>query len=121
MENKFVGGKVMANSIRKELENLYVENNILQQINCSKEENGKYNQMLKEGGELPEGVFEYNESAQTGIFYTVADQGLTHEERLEYIALKQLQVNKTIKNCVLFFTVLTIISIIVAFIGLRNI
>lgn len=39
-----------------------------------------------------------------------------YEDKLEYILLKQHQQLKTVKNCLVFFAALTIISIVLAFI-----
>lgn len=53
-------------------------------------------------------------------FYSVNVPELSNEEKLDYILLKKLQTLKTIKNCVMFFTVLTVISLIFSlFISLK--
>lgn len=48
-------------------------------------------------------------------FYTVKDSGLTEDERRLYMELKKLEYIKTIKNCVLFFTVTAVIGLIATF------
>lgn len=89
----------------------------LQKIDCSKEENREYSNILKNGGSLPEGVCQYKDSI-TGEplheFYTVYDSGLSDSEKQEYIQYQSLLHLKTIKNCVVFFTVLTVISLVAA-------
>lgn len=95
------------------------EFNLLQKIPCSKEENKKYAQILKDGEALPKGVFEYSYgdgTTSTTEFYTIYKTDLNQEEIDEYLKFKQLKFIKTIKNCVVFFTVLTVLSIIAGFI-----
>ena len=102
--------------LRKELEMLKYENDLLQKIPCTKQENKAYEQLLKSGGKLPEGVhILYGEIEGAKEFYTVYETDLTEAEIREYLAFKQLGYLKTIKNCVVFFTVLTVIGMVAAF------
>ena len=105
-------------SIEEDLILLRSEVLLHQKIDCSKEDNKRYNQMKKDGQPLPEGVYEYHTDGGTeaGEFYTVYIPEITKEDRLEYILLKQHQQLKTMKNCLVFFATLTIISIVLAFI-----
>ena len=50
-------------------------------------------------------------------FYRLVKQELSDEEWKEYIALKQYMDIHTIKKCVVFFTVLAIISLILGIIA----
>jgi len=119
-----IGDKNMAKNIfdlKRELRQLRYENDFLQMIDCSKEDCKKYQQMLKNGEKLPEGVFQYTsqELGETNSFYTIYETDLTEEEKSEYILLRQnLMFNdiRTIKNCVLFFTILAVISLVLGFI-----
>ncbi len=99
------------------LNDLYFDALFLQKVDCSREDNKKYNQMLKNGEALPNGVFEYKNEGNEGwgIFYTIYKPDLTHEEKLEYILFKQTGMIRTIKNCVIFFTVITILSMFINF------
>ena len=101
--------------LRNELQQLRFDMNFLQKIDCSKEESKTYKKKLKNGESLPDGVYQYRDST-TGefidSFYTVWDPELTDAEKQEYIQYQKLLHIKTIKNCVLFFTVLTIISLV---------
>ncbi len=101
--------------LRNELQQLRFDMNFLQKIDCTKEENKTYKQMLKNGESLPVGVYQHRDST-TGdyfdSFYTVWDPELTDAEKQEYIQYQELLHIKTIKNCALFFTVLTIISLV---------
>lgn len=105
-------------NLRDKLRSHKFEFDLLQKIPCTKEENKEYQKILKNGDTLPEGVYTYEddngETSQTD-FYTVYESDLTEAEIREYLTYKQLSMVKTIKNCVLFFTVLTIVSMIAYF------
>ena len=87
---------------------------LIQKIPCTKEENKAYTQLLKTGKPLPENVRQYDYS--TGMdyeeFYTLYIPDLTDSEIAEYLTYKKLSLLNTIKNCVLFFTILTIIGLV---------
>jgi len=104
--------------LKKELNSLQYEIELMQKIDCSKEDNKKYRELSKQGLPLPEGVYAYKTETGEDMYqyYTIhIATELSKEERIEYIMLKQFQNIKTIKNCVLFFTILTAISLIVGF------
>lgn len=103
--------------LKKELRDFYLESLLLQKIDCSNEENKKYSQMKKNNEPLPSGVYEYE---MENIFYTEYKPDLTQEEKLEYIAFKQLKMINTIKNCTVFFTVLTVVSLLITFFVLMS-
>lgn len=97
----------------KELHSYKFEFDLLQRIPCSKQENEEYRKLLSVGGTLPEGVFSYvfDNGQNTGEFYTIYEPDLTEAEIAEYLTYKKLGLLKTIKNCIVFFTVLTVIGI----------
>ena len=104
--------------IRKELKEFRFQFDLLQKIPCTKQENKEYRQLLKNGESLPEGVFAYEyefEDPFVTEFYTVYEPELTEAEIREYLTYQKLSMIKTIQNCVLFLTVLTVISLIVSF------
>lgn len=104
--------------LKKELTSLQYKVQLIQKIDCSKEDNKKYRELSKQGLPLPEGVYAYKTDMGEDMYqyYTIyIPTELSKEERIEYIMLKQVQTIETIKNCVLFFTALTVISLIVAF------
>ena len=105
----------MKMDMRKELENMQFDIGLLQKIDCSKEDNKKYKKMLKNGESLPEGVFQYM-TEDTGYpldtFYTVYKPDLTDAEKQEYILHKQYLDIRTIRRCIVFFTALTVISLL---------
>lgn len=100
-------------NLRNELREYKFDFDLLQKIPCSKEENQSYAKLIKDGQPLPNGVYRYKDGdgKETDSFYTVYESDLTPEETAQFLTLKKLRMLKTIKNCVVFFTVLTVISI----------
>ncbi len=90
------------------------EFNLLQKIPCSKQENKEYQKLQKEGGVLPDGVYAYNYYGEFPEFYTIYKQDLTESEVAEYLTFEKLKLIRTIKKCVMFFTIIAIIAIISA-------
>lgn len=110
-------------NLRDELRSYKFEFDLLQKIPCSKQENKDYQNLLKNGGVLPEGVYAYvydDGETSTTEFYTIYETDLTESEISEYLTYKKLSLIKTIKNCIMFFTVLTIIGMIAYFFILMN-
>ena len=101
-------------NLRDELRSYKFEFDLLQKIPCSKEDNKAYKKLLKEGGQLPDGVYayKYESGTSTEEFYTIYETDLTEQEITEYLTYIKLSLLRTIKNCVMFFTVLTIIGMI---------
>ena len=102
-----------AKNLRETLQELRFGVDFTQKISCSSEDNQKYLQMIKDGLSLPDGVYQYKEEQGNVYqqFYTLYETDLTPEEKLEYIQLKKLSHVKTIKNCIVFFTVLAAIGL----------
>ena len=108
--------------IRDEIRYAKLGIGLLQEMPCTKEDNKKYRDMVKRGEALPEGIFQYETSDGFVLdeFYSIYDPQLTDKAQQEYIALMQYKEIKTIRRCVVFFTVLTVISLILLFIvGIR--
>jgi hypothetical protein len=108
-------------NLRDELRQLQFENYLLQKIDCSRSDSKKYVQMIKNGEKLPDGVFQYKSDTGEKLysFYTIYESDLTESEKLEYFMLKQNMSTdniRTIKNCVVFFTVITVITLVLSFI-----
>ena len=104
--------------IKQKLRSYKFEFDLLQKIPCSQEENKAYLDLLKAGQPLPEGVFryEYQSGIESDEFYTVYEPELTADEIAEYLTYRKLHMLRTIKNCVVFFVVLTIVSMVLGFI-----
>ena len=78
--------------------------------------------MIKDGEPLPDGIFQYKDQTGTPVdsFYTIYKADLDEKERLEYFILKQSLNIRTIKNCVVFFTVLAVIFLLLLLLPLLN-
>ena len=100
--------------LRKELEEYRSDLGLLQTRYCTEEENEHYRMVLRDYGVLPNDVFIYNDGSDSSMarFYTISYTDLTKEEIAEYLTYKQLSCLHTIKKCVVFFTVLAIISMV---------
>ena len=99
--------------LTKELVQLKYNLGILQGFDCSEDETEKYRKLLSQGMPLPDGILRRNpdSSDEFAMFYTVKETTLSKEELSKYLQYKQLCTLITIKKCVVFFTVLTIISL----------
>ncbi len=104
-------------NLRNKLRSHKFEFDLLQKIPCSKQENKEYQFLLENGRKLPEGVYPYDYGTE---FYTIYEPDLTESEIREYLTYKQLSLIRTIKNCAVFFTVLTIIGMITYFLIMVN-
>jgi hypothetical protein len=104
-------------NMKEIMRSMYFDNNFLQKIECSNEQNKEYLNILKNGGSLPEGTFRYKfeDGSESNRFYTVYDAGLTDAEKLEYINLKQLEALKSIKWCIISFAILTLLLLYLGF------
>ena len=98
--------------IRADIHRAKLDANLLQKIPLSAEENKDLLKLIKEGQELPEGVFRSVDfdGMELDTFYVLYDPQLTERETREYIELLQYEELKTIRKCVVFFTVLAAIS-----------
>ena len=101
--------------IRKEIRYAKLDIELLQRLPYTDEDNKKYMNLIQRGEVLPEGIFRYEASDGTALneFYSIYDPQLTEKEQQEYIALMQYQELKTIRKCVVFFTVLAIVSLVI--------
>ncbi len=99
--------------MKKELRRLKLKHDLVSKIECTSAENEEFAAIAKEGKALPCDVFEYvnSEDKGTGEFYKISENGLTPEEKEEYIRLKQCRDINIIKNCTVFFTVLAALGL----------
>lgn len=109
------------NLIWNEMDNLLSEKNfiknLVRKLDCTKEEEKIYSENIKNNQPLPEGI--YYESAAAGNqfngrFYRISKPQISEEDLKLYFSLKQLSGINTIKKCILFFTILTIISLMIS-------
>ncbi len=101
-------------NLKEELDSYRIDFNIWEKIPCTKQESQKYKKILAEGGTLPKWIYreEYEEGLSTEEFFNIHKSNLSEEEIKEYLMYKKLSMIRTIKNCVVFFTVLTVIGLI---------
>ncbi|MBR5140313.1 MAG: hypothetical protein IKV16_04580 [Clostridia bacterium] len=99
-------------NIKRELEEYRVEYGFIKEEYCTYEENQKYEEILKNGGTLPEGVKPtcYEDGTRSGMYYTVHEEKLTDAERLEYLSYKKLSILKSIRSLVIGILLIAIVS-----------
>ena len=100
--------------VKQELFDKQVEYGFFEIVDCSEQENAEYAHMKNNGNALPENVRQYKD-AQTDMyvdkFYYLKDSKLSDAERQEYLKYIGLDRLNTIKNCLLFFVILTLVSL----------
>ena len=107
--------KKQKKDLRAAIQTYRYEFDLLQNVACTKEENAEFEKLVKAGEELPEDVRAYKDDdgvVSDKVFYRVCTDDLSEDERNEYLTLTRLSLLKTIKNCVMFFTILTIIGLV---------
>lgn len=99
--------------IKRELDRYRLKYDLYEKASCSQKESQEYKDLLKQGKRLPEDVRTNDDwrNVNDSEFYRLVRPELTQEEITEYLMYKKLDMLKTIKNCVVFFTVLMIIGI----------
>ena len=109
--------------IREKLTEYKLEFGMLEKKPCTKQENEVYLNLLKNGGVLPAGVSRYEnaDGQKTDEFYTIDASDLTETEIQEYLTYQKLKYIKTIKNCAVFFTALTIVGLVCSLLLMLNI
>ena len=95
---------------RAKIKDYKLDLGLLEVLPCTEQENSEYTKMRENGDPLPQGVREY--SNPPNEFYKIYDPELSKEELAEFLTYKQLSLLNTIKKCVVFFTILTIISLV---------
>lgn len=106
-----------------ELSAFYDEMGFTVRVSCTAEENAAYAAQLKATGSLPAGVYQYRDAYSNepvDQFYTVHQSSLTDAEKQAYITCCNFKNVYTIKKCVVFFTVLTVIQLIAALISVLS-
>lgn len=101
--------------LRSELFRMRVEFDLIQQVYCSKDEETQIKQLIKSKQPLPDGIH----TDKDGTHYKFVNSDLSKEDMDELLLYRQLKYLQTIKNCMLFFVVLTIIPIILALVLLN--
>ncbi|MBQ4323136.1 MAG: hypothetical protein IJC19_04275 [Clostridia bacterium] len=92
---------------------LKYDEGLCKEIDCTEEENHIFLEMLHKKEKLPIDIIRRTDTngAALNKFFRVVPMEITHEEIQEYYALKQSKNLNIIKNCVVFFTILAVISL----------
>ena len=112
-------------SVKLQIEEYRLKYDLYEQILCTPKENKLFNELSKQGEKLPDDVYpldpdwrKVNNSDSTE-FCRLIRPDLTQNDIMEYLMYKKLNMLKTIKNCIVFFTVLMIIGIILFVLALN--
>ena len=103
------------NDLKEQLTQYRIDSGLIQRIQCSKEDRKAYKKLLKSGGKLPDGVFQSDEDPE--MFYIIYKADLSKDEWNEYLSYRKIQLLKIIKDCAVFFVILTVIAMVFAFIS----
>ncbi|MBQ9946745.1 MAG: hypothetical protein IJO91_00010 [Oscillospiraceae bacterium] len=90
---------------------------------CSDEERNEYKKIYDENGILPNGIVADVEDGYVSFYKINNDKNISEEDKEKYVKYHQAvnldKITKdihTIKNCVVFFTVLSVIGLVAGFI-----
>jgi len=97
--------------LREELIQAQVTLGLSQMLPCNAEENRQFDKMRKEKLPLPTDVLQSSDG-----YYRLKDTDLSEQEVNQLLQCRQVIFLKTIKNCAVFFVVLTVIGLIVSFV-----
>ena len=99
-------------NLKDELSYTRIMNNIIQKNYCTKEEQKEFSELKKQNKELPQDVKHNGES-----FFRYSEVELEKDELNELLTYKKLGYLRTIKNCSVFFVIVTVINILLAMIS----
>ena len=97
-------------NLKKEIEFYKFEFNLLQKVYCDTQESKKLSELTKTNQKLPDDIKMGN---MDDSFYRIHESDLSPEETKEYLQFQALACLKTIKNILLFFAILTVLSIFI--------
>jgi hypothetical protein len=109
--------------IKEVLDEYRLKYELYDHIECTKEENEEYKSLSEQGKSLPEDIYPIDsywtllKSGANSEFLRLLRHDLTEAEIMELLMYKKLDMLRTIRNCVVFFTALTVISLILFFLG----
>jgi hypothetical protein len=101
--------------LHDELRQMKCELDLVQRVYCSKEEEKRYRRMAKEKQPLPDDV----RSDESGYFRYV-ETDLSGEELDKLLLYRQISYLRTTKNCMLFFMVLAVISLVISLVAVAR-
>lgn len=100
---------------KRKLHDMKEKYGLLEKIYCDEEERRKLHAMQQERKQLPSDINVDDENPF--FFYRVKEADLTEKEFDEFLKFYQLTYLRKIKNGVIFFVVLTVISLILSLIS----
>lgn len=100
---------------RAELNKLIVDLGLVEYKVCSYSENKELSLLLEQGLQLPDNRVKDNEIK--GKFYEVLRNDLSAEEVDLLLKMKQTKSLETIKNCILLFTVISLLAFLAPLFG----
>lgn len=101
----------MINSFKSELKELRKAYSMFAFRDCNEKENEYIKNINSEYGKVPDDVMVEDRNGETVYRRQTEELDSTHEERIEYILLKQTEHLSSIRKMLLFFVVLTCISL----------
>ena len=102
--------------LKKELQDSLLDLGILEKELCTNRENKEYRKMQKDKAPLPEGV---RQSPDTYQYYRVKKTDLSEEEIDRLLCYRRTLYLRSIKNSMIFFVGLSVISVICLLLLLR--
>lgn len=98
---------------RNEFNSMLSKSGLIDEVFCGDSESKEYETMYQNSQPLPENVHRISNDINKKVFYTrITKADLTEEEQKQYLFLKLMSDVQSMKNCMIFFTVITIISLI---------
>lgn len=101
----------MLNSFKSELKELRKAYSMFAFRDCTEKENEKIKNLKADYGKIPDNVMVEDRNGETVYRRQTEELDSTHEERVEYIMLKQTEHLLSIRKMLLFFVVLTCIGL----------
>lgn len=101
----------MVNSFKPELNVLRDKYRLFAFRDCTKEETAEIEKYIEDHNRIPDNVMIEERFGESVYCCQTDELDYTHEERIEYIMLKQAEHLSAIRKMLLFFVVLTCISL----------
>ena len=109
-EKRKKGNDIMSISMKDTLANYYVEYGIKKECPCFESEKSIIAKMLSDSVSLGDEIYQYRNTKKHGKYYKLKSI-LSPDETLDYLTFKQIDLLKTIKNCLVFFVTIIVIGL----------
>lgn len=97
--------------LKQELKNSLFDLGIMEKQPCTSKENEEFKKMQKDNLSLPEGVHQYADIADTNGYYRIKRTDLTEDEIAQLLHFRQVKYLRSISHCMIYFVVLSVMSI----------